>query len=712
MSKSNDKNLNEANGKGIVFSFGRFNPPHKGHELLVNKLVSTAKKLGYENALYASSSHEKDISRNPLNYRNKINFLEKAFKKANVVDDSSIKNPYHVCKHLSDNGYENVVLVVGGDRTRDLERGIRKYIGHKDPKLAYNFKTFEVVSAGKRDADSDDVSGMSASKMRQAAMDSNYSVFKDGCPSDMGSRDIKKMYDLVRKGLGANESIQFFLDSMDVDTPEEVLVYEAMKRLDHETLVDVELVEQDEDSMPTFIVLTKFDDEDDFSSTTQKIEKACDKLGASFYAISIDDAYIVDKDIDDNELTIHNYNGEGMKLNLKTDNVVCIPRGTVLSHQSGVGLMSVLQDSGIFVVNKLSNMELCQNKYATAIALERANVDSPKTALIANEEAVDVALDKIGGEFPVVLKTITGAEGIGVSLIDSRESLLGVLQSLWKFDAEMIIQEYFKIDFDVRTIVVDGKIVASAKRIKGDKDFRTNKSLGNDTEPYNLSEEEKSLVLKAANTCGCYWCGVDHMVVDHEEYKVLEVNGSPGSEAEPFTGYFKGEEEEVSGQEMINHVVTHLSDQDNWRFSPTEIGAIEEVEIDGIGSMDARIDTGNESYNSLHADSHDYDEDSGMVEFKTMGKELKLPVVSSVRIHIGSGRQEERPVVKMDMIMGGKRYKNVRFSLSDREENEHPLLIGMKFLDKYNFTVNVSKNYELREYVETINKEFDILLNT
>ena len=70
-------------------------------------------------------------------------------------------------------------------------------------------------------------------------------------------------------------------------------------------------------------------------------------------------------------------------------------------------------------------------------------------------------MKKIGGQFPVVVKTITGSEGIGVPMVDSEQSLKSVLQSLWKYDAEVILQEFMKIKYDVRTIVVDGKIVSS-----------------------------------------------------------------------------------------------------------------------------------------------------------------------------------------------------------------------------------------------------------
>ena len=65
------------------------------------------------------------------------------------------------------------------------------------------------------------------------------------------------------------------------------------------------------------------------------------------------------------------------------------------------------------------------------------------------------------------MKTLTGTQGIGVSLIESEKSLVSVAQSLWKFNVYLLIQEYMEFDFDIRTIVIDGRVLASTKRISG-----------------------------------------------------------------------------------------------------------------------------------------------------------------------------------------------------------------------------------------------------
>ena len=51
----------------------------------------------------------------------------------------------------------------------------------------------------------------------------------------------------------------------------------------------------------------------------------------------------------------------------------------------------------------------------------------------------------------MIIKSITvPTQGIGVSIVDLYESLVSNVQSLWKFGAELLIQEYLKFDYDIR----------------------------------------------------------------------------------------------------------------------------------------------------------------------------------------------------------------------------------------------------------------------
>ena len=186
--------LKEAKRTSIVISFGRMNPVTSGHEKLVNKVISEALRRKADSAIYLS--HTQDKKKNPLSYDDKINFASKAFGK--VIKRSPSKTIIQVAKELSDQ-YDTLVLVVGSDRVQEFETLLNKYNGKE-----YNFDNIEVVSAGDRDPDAEDISGMSASKLRNLAAEGKFEEFVSGLPKKLKS-SAKEVYNAVRKGLVMNE---------------------------------------------------------------------------------------------------------------------------------------------------------------------------------------------------------------------------------------------------------------------------------------------------------------------------------------------------------------------------------------------------------------------------------------------------------------------------------------------------------------------------
>ena len=82
---------------------------------------------------------------------------------------------------------------------------LNKYNGKKARHGLYNFMDIKVISAGERDPDADGVEGMSASKMRSAASDNDFTAFAQGLPKEFSNSDSKALFNAVRKGLGLKE---------------------------------------------------------------------------------------------------------------------------------------------------------------------------------------------------------------------------------------------------------------------------------------------------------------------------------------------------------------------------------------------------------------------------------------------------------------------------------------------------------------------------
>jgi hypothetical protein len=119
------------------------------------------------------------------------------------------------------------------------------------------------------------------------------------------------------------------------------------------------------------------------------------------------------------------------------------------------------------------------------------------------------------------------------------------------------------------------------------------------------------------------------------------------------------------------------------------LGLIEDIVIDGIGSLKAKTDTGNEAHNVIHGT--DITIKNGKVTFNTGTNMVTLPLKDTIKIHIGDGNIQDRPVVLCNCSINGKTYKNIPFSISDRTENTYKVLLGAPFIKAAGGIVDVSK---------------------
>ena len=186
---------NKKDGGSLTFGFGRFNPPTTGHEKLLDTISKTAGEGG-QYRVYPSRSQ--DAKKNPLDPKDKINYMRQMFPKhANaIVDDENTRSIFDVLKGAHEKGYKTVNVVVGSDRVKEFENLANKYNGQ-----LYDFDKINIVSAGERDATAKGVEGMSASKLRKAAMDDDYETFSSGISKNIDDKSTKKLYNTIQKAM-------------------------------------------------------------------------------------------------------------------------------------------------------------------------------------------------------------------------------------------------------------------------------------------------------------------------------------------------------------------------------------------------------------------------------------------------------------------------------------------------------------------------------
>lgn len=185
--------------KTCVFTFGRYQPPTKGHLRVWEKVADTE-----GDAHYIYTSHTKDKKRNPLDYNTKIGLIKSALKEHNInaeVIDSEAKTIIDVVVDIASKGYNSLIFVGGSDRLDDMVSLIRKYNDKPNAEgNSYHFDSIEGVSAGERDPDSDNVEGVSGTKLRQMAIDGDFEGFKNNLAFSDEST-IKEVMELIKTSI-------------------------------------------------------------------------------------------------------------------------------------------------------------------------------------------------------------------------------------------------------------------------------------------------------------------------------------------------------------------------------------------------------------------------------------------------------------------------------------------------------------------------------
>ena len=416
------------------------------------------------------------------------------------------------------------------------------------------------------------------------------------------------------------------------------------------------------------------------SSTSSKLYNLAKEAGCKVYSVKVNGAYL-ERD-DKGIITIHNQDDE-KGFEMDGDTIVMV-RGAVTAKDSYLDLISQIERYGFPVVNSRECIEVCSDKFRTYLRLQEIGMNQPRTVLVPNEdpETVDIAAQRLDNEFPMVLKTLQGAKGVGVLLVETERSLQSTVSLVYKIDptCDILLQEYIDMDYDVRVMINNKRVIGAMKRKKIIDDFRSNISQGAEAEEIKLTDLEKETCLRAAKAVNGQWGGVDFIPAKNRETGdpyILEVNHSPGTQGIS----------DALGEEVCETIVEDYHDREIWRKKATECGVLESIEVDGE-TMTVKLDTGNSANASaLHADS--YEVRDKVVVFKRNGKTHKKPLVRMMKLIKPA---EERPIVKCELNFLNTIYEQ-EVSLDQR--GKIPFLANRDFMNRANLMINPSRKFLL-----------------
>jgi hypothetical protein len=240
-----------------------------------------------------------------------------------------------------------------------------------------------------------------------------------------------------------------------------------------------------------------------------------------------------------------------------------------------------------------------------------------------------------------------------------------------------------------------GKVLANMKRPVIDGDFRSNVSQGSEPVKIDLTEVEITECLKSAKAVGGLWTAVDFIPSKNRKKDppfVLEVNSSPGTEGI----------EKASGQNISKEVIEFFGKERNRIKVPDACCYKEIVTIKPFGEIVAKFDTGNSGMSVIHADNKKVK--GKTITWTLKGKTITSDIVRKETIKVGGLRDydETRYVIKLDMNFLGTHYKDVFFTIDNREDRT-PILLDREVMNKLNVIVSPRRKYVLTTHFELDN---------
>ncbi len=213
------------------------------------------------------------------------------------------------------------------------------------------------------------------------------------------------------------------------------------------------------------------------------------------------------------------------------EKVDCVlPRTGASINNYGVAVLTQFEMKDIPVINSSTSILRTRNKLRAIQWMTRHNIDMPRTVFIRRTSGLKAAIEAVGG-FPVILKLLSGTQGIGVMIADSYRTIESTLDTLWSLGQDILIQECIQesLGKDVRIIVAGEKVIAAMTRTARIGEFRSNIHRGGVGSQLELTEEYRETAVRAARATKLEIAGVD-MLIGKSGPKVIEVNSSPGLE--------------------------------------------------------------------------------------------------------------------------------------------------------------------------------------
>lgn len=196
----------------------------------------------------------------------------------------------------------------------------------------------------------------------------------------------------------------------------------------------------------------------------------------------------------------------------------------------GAAVVRQLEMMNVFCVNDSVSITRARDKLRSLQILSKKNIGLPITGFAHSLDEIQDLIKMVGGP-PLIIKFLEGTQGVGVILVETAKAARSVIEAFLGLKVNILVQEYIKEanGADIRCFVVGSNVVAAMKRQAKSGEFRSNLHRGGVALEEDITEEERTMAIRAAHIIGLNVAGVD-IVRSTRGPLVIEVNASPGLE--------------------------------------------------------------------------------------------------------------------------------------------------------------------------------------
>lgn len=197
----------------------------------------------------------------------------------------------------------------------------------------------------------------------------------------------------------------------------------------------------------------------------------------------------------------------------------------------GAAVVRQLETMNVFCVNDSVAITRARDKLRSLQLLSKKGIGLPITGFAHSLDEIQDLIKMVGGP-PLVIKFLEGTQGIGVILVETSKAARSVIEAFLGLKVNILVQEFIKeaAGGDIRCFVVGGDVVAAMKRQShSTEEFRSNLHRGGHASSIEITEEERTMAIRAAHIIGLNVAGVD-LLRSNRGPLIIEVNASPGLE--------------------------------------------------------------------------------------------------------------------------------------------------------------------------------------